>query len=81
MNSIKKINSFYKQLKTKAPKLYIFLKDNKCLKKFGKNCNWIYKDGTILGSFSWIDTPEGARYWHVKHHKYLSFLNEIYYEL
>lgn len=81
MNSIKNINSFYKKLKTRSPKLYIFLKDNKCLKKYGKNCNWIYKGGTIVDSFSWINTPEGDLYWRTKHCKYLVFLNEIYREL
>ena len=78
MNSIKKINYFYKKLKIKAPKLYIFLKDNKCLKKFGKNCDWTYRSGTIMASFTWRYSEEGHDYWHTKHCKYLAFLNEIY---
>lgn len=76
------INNIYKGLKTKNPKLYLFLKRNKALQKFtinyyrdrGKHYNRCYE---IMESFTWNYTPEGDIFWNNLHNKYYAFKRKL----
>lgn len=49
---IKIISNYYNSFKKKYPILYMFLKENKALKKFAINCRYnINLSGTISGAF------------------------------
>lgn len=80
-NSIKKICNFYKILRKKNPKFYLFLKENKALKKFGHNCKWRFIDDSIGGAFLWEITKEGPIYWSNLVDKYAKFKIDLNNEL
>lgn len=72
-NSIKNVITFYKYLKKKNPVFYLFLKENKVLKRFGHNCGWKFIDDSISGAFLWVKTKEGSAFWSNLSDKYNRF--------
>ena len=81
-DQIQKISNYYNSFKKKYPILYMFLKENKALKKFAINCRYnISLSDTISGAFQWDTTKEGFIYWHNLYTKYNRFEIEIKNEL
>ena len=63
MNNIYKIATYYRRLKQKRPILYKFLKENKALKAFAKNCGYGGYPRSIMSAFTWDKTKEGIDFW------------------
>ncbi len=79
--SIEKIVTFYKYLKKKNPVFYLFLKENKALKRFGHNCRWKFTDDSIGGAFLWDATKERSIFWGNLADKYDKFKTDLNNEL
>lgn len=79
---IKIISNYYNSFKKKYPILYMFLKENKALKKFAINCKYrIGRTTSIGGSFLWDRTNEGWEYWSSLAFDYEQFEEKLLKEL